>query len=228
VFSERQLAFLDVGAFCFKGVEVRLSEILMDPGEMYRLEYQEQLNQFLEALKHDHWHDSVFTSFARLLVQACKAMPGFEVRLPEDDEGLSSLSNATIINFTLTALERFETGKLFSEAVNSLSRALRHLDKVPGLDHFLLLYSEAVMDQYRKIHDAYNRQIALFLEKNRNRLFSTDENKKYQDAKVNASLYEMMQAKLNGRVDSDKHKNLWHRLIKELKPSLAESLYLGK
>lgn len=227
-FADSQLAFLDVGSFSFKGVEVQLSEILMDPGEMYRLEYQEQISLFLEALKNDHWRDSVFITFSELLVQACKAMPGFEVQLPENDDGLSSMSNATIINFTHTAIDRFESGKQFSEAVASLLRATCHLDKVPGLDHFLLLYSEAVSIQYKKIDDAYTRQILLYLEKNRSRLFSNDENRKYQEAKVNASLYDMMKSNLNRRVDSDKRKNLWHRLIKEIKPSVAESLYLGK
>ncbi len=228
VFTDSQLAFLDVGPFSFKGVEIRLTEVLMNPGEMYRLEYQEQLDQFVEALKNEHWHDSVFITLAKLIVQAFKVMPKFEVELSEDSEGLTSLSNAVIIRLTLAALDRFETGKDYSRAIADLVRALRHLERIPGVDHFLLLYCKAVLEEYQHVQEAYNRQILLFTEKNRSRLFSSDENRRYEDAKMNASKYERMKANLDERIDADKRKSLWHRLVKDIKPSLTESLYLGK
>ena len=65
MFSASQMAFLDVGSFSFKGVDVRITELLFNPEEMYRLEYGEALERFLDALAGGNWHEQVFTVLCR-------------------------------------------------------------------------------------------------------------------------------------------------------------------
>ena len=227
MFSRGQMAFLDVGTFGFKGVDLRLTEVIIDSGEMYRLKYQSALNRFLETLSGDHWHDSVFIDLGKLIIAACTAMPEFKVTAAGNG-GPAVFSNASLKSLSRRALDRFEEGNDFQTAVTALSTAVTGLGLVPEADHFLLLYAEAVMAEYRRIHEAYDRFMGKFAEEHRGSLLSRIENQEYENSVSGVKNHESIRSVLYSRVDVDKRRKLWRRLVKDLEPSLGESLYLGK
>ncbi len=228
MFNESELAFLDLGPVSFKGVELRLTEVIIGPGEMYRLGYQDHLNTLLDALKNEHWSDKVFSSMADLILQAFKVMPEFETYLPVDDEGLLTLSNATMLNLTYSARDRFNIDSDYASAISKLARIADCMGRIPGMDHFLLLYTQGVVSQYALLLETFDRHIENFTEKNRSSLFSRNEHRKFKDARVASSMYDMMKSTLVDRIDAEKKKLLWRRLVKGIKPSMDRILYLGK
>ncbi len=228
MFNDSELAFLDLGPVSFKGVELRLTEAIINPDEMYRLNCREHMETLIDALKIEHWQEKIFLSMIDLIIQAFKMMSDFETDLPMDDEGLLTLNNATILNLSYTARDRFSIEGDYSSAVNTLSRIADYMALVPDIDHFLLLYTHAVVSQYNRLLEIYDKNIEIFTEKNQSRLFSQTEQRKFKDSRVASSIHDMMKSTLTSRIDADKKKLLWRRLVKDHKTSGNRVLHLGK
>ena len=230
MFTPSQMAFLDVGYFSFKGLDMRITEILVDKAVMHRLEYKESLVRFLDAVENNRWTESVFLELADLMIEVCKAMPKFELSSPEnkDVSERGESGNTVVIRRLNEAAERFSAGRDFSEALDALSDALRILEDVPGTDSFLLMYGEGVEAAYRKVCCAYDNHIEGYTEKNRKVLFLSDENAEFDRLCRAVRFHETMKSDLVGRVDAEKRRRLWNKLIKQMEPTLEDSLYLGK
>ena len=230
MFTASQMAFLDVGHFAFKGLEMRITEVLIDETEMHRLQYRDNLGRFLDALWNHRWTDAIFLELCDLLAEACRAMPGFALPEPEKKAagGRSESGNSAVTGLLLSAGELFGTVRDFAAAMDALRRAVRILADVPGVDPFLLIYAEAVEAEYRRIHEAYDKHIEAYTEKNRNNLFRPEEHAEYDRLRRVVSVHETMRTDLIGRIDSEKRRSLWHRLVKQMEPTLDDALYLGK
>lgn len=218
MFSESQLAFLDVGPFAFKGVEVRITELLYLSEEMHRLDFSGALTAFLESLGSGKWKDSVFLALGELILAACTAMPPFKI---------SGVTNGSLKSLSRRAMDRFEA-RDYTVAVSAMTEAASGLASVPDTDAFLVLYVGAVASEYRNVYEAYDRFIGGFVEDHRKTLFSATENRDFDNAVSCAARKDTMRSTLISRVDVDKRTKLWLRLIKDLAPSLEDSLYLGK
>ncbi len=217
MFSSSQMEFLDVGPFAFKGVEVRITEVLFMESDMYRLEYAKALDAFLYALEGGSWHELIFASLSELIVSACSAMPAFSV----------GGGNAAVKSLAGRGADKFKAGD-YSSALKALTGTFEVLNQVDRVDHFLLLYIEAAIGEYHRIFTSYDTFIGNFVEANRATLFNSTENADYDRAISYSTKSEKMRAILIARVDINKRMKLWRRLAKELNPSLESSLYLGK
>lgn len=218
MFSASQLAFLDVGTFAFKGVEVSITEVLFNREEMHRLAYEPALEGFLATLGKEAWQDAVFLALCSLIVAVCDAMPSFTI---------DGATNAGVKSLARQSADIFEAGD-FTRALNSVSRAVGYLVKVPEIDYFLRLYIEAAVEEYRRIFDSYNSMITRFVEDNRTTLISSLDYVEYEKARSNSTRLEQFRSLLISKVPADKRQKLWVRLTKDLAPSLKEALYLGK
>ena len=126
-----------------------------------------------------------------------------------------------------TAGDRFESGD-YDEAMKAISEVSEVLRTVEGIDHFLLLYLNAAVNEYSRLFGSYDSLIGSFVEENRQTLFNTSENMAYDQALSFSSRKEVLRNQLIKRVNVEKRRKLWRRLSKELTLSLRESLYLGK
>ena len=218
MFSASQLAFLDVGTFAFKGVDVSITEVLFSREVMHRLAYEPALEGFLATLVKEAWQDAGFLALCSLIVAACDAMPSFSV------EGST---NASVKSLARQSADIFESGD-FLQALDAVSRAAGFLGNVPETDYFLRLYIEAAVEEYRRIFESYRTLITRFVEDNRTTLISALDNGEYDKALLNSGRLERFRNLLISRIPPDKRQKLWVRLTRDLSPSLREALYLGK
>ncbi len=218
LFSSSQLAFLDVGTFAFKGVEVRLSEALFSEGTMHRLAWEPALESFLVTLSKGSWQDGVFQALCSLIVAACDSMPEFECR---------GANGSSVKSLVRRAGDRFEAGD-YTVALESLSIGIQALSENQTTDYFLRLYLEASEAEYRRVFRSYDTFLTRFFDENRNKLLSSSQNEEYIKIQRYSAKMESYRYKLMKKIPAEKRQKLWQRLISELTPSLEESLYLGK
>ncbi|MDC7239145.1 MAG: adenylate/guanylate cyclase domain-containing protein [Spirochaetales bacterium] len=227
-FSTEDVAFLDLGPVGFKGVELRLAEVLIDQDQMYRTGYQDVLNKLIDALKNHSWSDRAFTSLMDLIISAARMTPPFEVALPEDSEGLLSVSNQTVIEIISKIFDQFLYRKDYPAAVEGLKGLSEILQQVEHFDHAVLLYLKTVISGYSTIIETYNKHITAYTEKNKTLLFSSDENSKYENAKLSSVIYNMMSDERINRIEPEKRKSLWGRIAKDLGHDIESMPYLDK
>jgi len=210
-FGPGDLAFLDVGAFRFKGIDLHLSEIIVDRNEMHRLEYREEMDRFVAALKNDRWSDQVVVSLTDLVARMGRSM---------ERDGLAERARRI--------RELFAEERDYAAASDELDRLAADMASVPGADHFVVLYADAVAAEYRRIRRAYETHIDQFTEKNRQGLLSPEENHRFTETTAALSRQAELRSTLITRIDPEKRRLLWKRLLNELNPSVDEALYLGK
>lgn len=227
-FSEKEAAFLDLGPVEFKGVELRLAEVIIEQDQMYRTGYQDALDKLFDALRCRSWSDRVFASLSNLIIAATKAIPPFEIDLPEAREGLLSVSNRTVYMMVNKVNGLFRQQKKYAAALEYLGEMAEILAQIENFDHAVLLYLRTVIDGYDTILEAYKKQVGAYSEKNKESLFSTEELKKFDNAKTSSMVYDMMKDEMTDRIQPEKRKALWARLAGDLGQEIESVPYLAK
>jgi class 3 adenylate cyclase len=227
-FSEQDVAFLELGPVGFKGVELRLAEVVIEPDQMYRKAYISYLEKHIEALQSRSWSDKVFTTLSDLIIAAAKTIPPFEITLPEAQDGLLSVSNETIIIKMSKINERVMLQKDYSTFIRDLKALGELLSQIENFDHAILLYLQTAIDGYSSIMDIYKKHITSYSEKNKETLFGMEEIRKFDNAKMSSMVYDMMKEEMTKRIEPDKRKALWRRLAKDLSGEVESMPYLAK
>lgn len=226
--SEKDIAILNLGPVEFKGVELHLAEVVIEPEQMYREIYQKNLDLFIDALRCRSWSDRVFVSLGNLIISAVEAIPSFEVALPEGNEELLSASNQTVIMMMDRINNRFHKQKDYADALKGLKEIAEILVQIENFDHAILLYLQTVIDGYSNILDVYREHISTYSEKYKEKLLGIDEIPKFEKAKMSSMVYDMMKEEVIKRIEPEKRKVLWMRLAKNIGQEMKSIPYLDK
>jgi class 3 adenylate cyclase len=228
LFSENDVPFLDLGPVGFKGVELRLAEVVIEADQMYRASYQKTLNDLIDALRSHSWSNLVFESMTNLITEVAKAIPPFEINLPESSEGLLSVSNRTVIMMIGKINDLFFKNKDYSAAMDGLRELSEILVQIKNFDHSVILYLHTVIDGYSGIVDIYKKHVSTYSEKYKEKIFGIEEVRKFERAKTSSLIYDMMKEEMIKRIEPDRRKVLWMRLAKDLGQEIDSMPYLAK
>ncbi len=226
LFTE-DVGFLDLGSVGFRGVELRLAEVLIDQDQMYRTSYQDSLQKLIDAL-HGSWSERTFTCLTDLIMEAARSAPEFEIDLPDDSERLLSVSNQTVVDMISRINTLFLIKRNYPAALEELRNVAEILGMVDHFDHATLLYLKTVIDGYGSIISIYNKHITAYAEKYKANLFSAGERQKFDSAKVSSVVYKMMSEEMIDRIEPDKRKALWGQIARDLEQEIDILPYLDK
>ncbi|MDC7218733.1 MAG: hypothetical protein PQJ59_02270 [Spirochaetales bacterium] len=220
--------FLDLGPVGFKGVDLRLSEVVVEPNQTYRATYQKEFLNLFDALKSHSWTDGIFACMIDLIKASTRVTPPFKIPLAKNKHNFRSLSNDTIITMADKTNDLFYTQKDFSQAGETLFEIADFLEMVKEFDYSVLLYLRTVLDGYSVILENYNKKISDYTEENQTYLLNVEEIKRYENAQSASSYYNRMTQNIKKRIDPQKRKLFWMHLTKEQGQDLENKPYFKK
>jgi class 3 adenylate cyclase len=220
--------FFYVGSVSFKGVNLTLFEIIIDPKEKFRMNYQNQMIRLIESLKKNIWTDQVFINLIDLICQCVKHVHHFEIHLVENVDGSLSLNNGTLIRLAQKASGQYLSTKEYSQALDTLERTIDFLSQVPGIDYFVLIYARNVLDKLLFLKERYQQDLNTLIDKEANQFFSPDERKRFNEGKAQAAHFDTLHNKIAKRIPVETRKILWAKTVQTNQEDLSINLYFEK
>ena len=225
---EDSFVFLDLGPVGFKGVELRLAEVVIEPGQMYRASYQKSLEKIIDTLGRHSWSEQILAALTELIIAVAKAIPPFEIVLPEARKGLLSISNETVIIIMEKIARSFLLENNYLYALEDLRELADILMGIEGYDHAVLLYLETVINGYGRLLEIYEKELKTYCDKNMDKLFGMEEIRQFETAKRSSRVYDMFQMEVKKRVEGEKRRALWKQLAKDREGEIDSIPYLAK
>ncbi len=221
--SENYLDFLNAGYVSFKGVGVTINEIIIDKKERFRMSYQKELLELIDSLKKNLWNEKIFMNLLNLVITASEKSPPFVVSLNEE----YPLNNSDFSMIAKKALSLFHE-KLFVEAVEQLEILYLHMKDRSLPDYFTSVYTENILNAYRKIITGYSINFEKLIDGENRRNMSPEERDRFNTLKTQAAVYEKLKNKLYNKISKQKRKIIWTSTVNLEKADLVFQIYFGK
>ena len=221
--SENQLDFFNAGYVSFKGVGVTINEIIIDRKERFRMSYQKDLLNLIDALKNNQWNEKVFVNLINLITAVLEKSPPFVVSLNEE----APLNNSDLAVIAKKALTLFAE-KSYIEAVEQLDLIYQHIKDSPVIDYFTVVYTENILSAYKKIVSGYHVNFEKLLEGETKRNMSPEDRDRYNALKMQSAVYDKLKNRLYNRMPKQKRKIVWTSTVNLETTDLVFQIYFGK
>ena len=221
--EENHLDFFNGGYVSFKGVGVTINEVIINKKECCRMSYQKELLDLVDSLKKNLWNDKIFTNLMNLIIAAAEKSPPFLVSLDEE----YPINNADLSVIAKKTLSLFQE-KSYIEAVDQLDIIYRHVKDNEALDYFTVVYTENILNAYRKIVAGYRRNFEKLIEGEAKRHMSPEDMDRYNTLKTQSAVYEKLRNRLHNKISHQKRKIIWTSTVNLEKTDLVFQIYFGK
>ena len=221
--SENHLDFFNAGYVSFKGVGVTINEVIIDKKERFRMSYQKELLDLIDSLKKNLWNEKIFINLLNLIITASKKSPAFVVSLNEE----FPLNNSDLSTIARKSLSLFME-KSFVEAVEQLEIIYLHVKDNTSLDYFTVVYTENILNAYRKIISGYHVNFEKLIDGEAKRNMSPEERDRYNTLKMQSAVYEKLKNKMYTKITKQKRKIIWTSTVNLEKSDLVFQIYFGK
>ena len=221
--AENHLDFFNAGYVSFKGVGVTINEIIINKKEHFRMAYQKELLDLIDSLKKNLWNEKVFTNLLSLIITVFEKSPPFVVSLNEE----TPLNNSDLAVIAEKSLTLF-LEKSYIEAVEQLDIIYRHIKDSSVIDYFTVVYTENILNAYKKIISGYHVNIEKLIEGETKRNMSPEERDRYNTLKMQSAVYEKLKNKLHNKITRQKRKIIWTSTVNLEKSDLVFQIYFGK
>jgi hypothetical protein len=227
IFRDKELFFFDTGPIEFKGVLLPTCELIFNPKDAYKAQYQGELLSLIEAIKEGHWEQRVYLDLLSLMSKAAISMPRFKISLKQPIDGVMDITNELFDHTCKIASGVYCNDNDYFYAVELLSHCIQIMEATPDFDRLILDYARAVLDKYRTLLRRYEELIDKQVDANLVNIFDAQRLKVYNAASDSIGLYEKLRDAARNSPFMKK-KELWKALIAQNREKLSVTIYSGK
>ncbi|UCF96370.1 MAG: hypothetical protein JSV89_14465 [Spirochaetaceae bacterium] len=226
LFASKLLKFFNMGPVSFKGTKVNCYEIIFNPREQYRLNYNPALTTLQESLRQKLWKGRVFPDLLDLVLQVCGAMPAFAVDLVRGGDR-QKVTNDSITRLAEQARNHYN-GENYPAAVADLSRLAEHVDSVPEFDRLIVRYVTEVSRRFELLAAELAQRLEREILSKIDVIFEPRYKTVYEKAQEYIDTYEKLKAFAMKSNALGNKKSTWYSLVEDKKEDLKLELYSGK
>jgi hypothetical protein len=226
LFASKLLRFFNMGPVSFKGTKVNCYEIIFNPREQYRLNYNPALTTLQESLRQELWKGRVFPDLLDLLLQVCGAMPAFAAEVLRGGDR-QKVTNDSITRLAEQARKHYN-GEDYPAAVADLSRLAEHIDSVPEFDRLIVRYVTEVSRRFELLAVELAQRLEREILSKIDVIFEPRYKTVYEKAQEYIDTYEKLKAFAMKSNALGNKKSTWYSLIEDKKDDLKLELYSGK
>jgi hypothetical protein len=224
--AKKMLKFFNAGTVSFKGTKVNCCEILFNPKEQYRMNYNPALLTLLEALRQELWKGRVFTDAIELVLKACRNMPAFTVDLVEKG-GRRKITNDSIAAVAEQARKHYN-GESYPAAATALSRISEEVEQIPEFDRLIVRYLKEISQRYELLAKEFEKRLEGEILTKLDVIFEPRYKTVYQKAREYIDTYEKLKALAMKSSALGNKKSTWYSLVEDKKTELKLQFYSGK
>ena len=219
------LHFFDCGKVEFKGVSVRVHELLFGEREVKKVRYQGAFAALESAATKGAWTDDLIPLAVHLVVAVLKVSPVRRVKLESEAK---TYSNQAIVALCQEAIRLYEAESSHRNVSAILLTVIALLESAREFDNLVLIHVRQIVEAY----DSMTREFeALTVERilgNQKSLFSAKE----RAAIDHASKLEVIRDSLIERGKANNHiyspALLWNKIVTEYGADWDHRIYSGK
>jgi len=226
LFAKKLLKFFNAGPVGFKGTKVNCCEILFNPKEHFRMNYNPALLSLLESLRQDLWKGRVFTDVVELVLKACQSMPGFSVDLVEGGTR-RKVTNESIVATAEQARQHYSREE-YNAAVTSLSGIAATVEQIPEFDRLIVRYLREISQRFELLAEEFQKRLDGEILTKIDVIFEPRYKTVYQKSREYIDTYEKLRAFAMKSKALGNRKSTWFSLVEDRKEQLKLQLYSGK
>ncbi|MCL2043354.1 MAG: hypothetical protein FWG89_04355 [Treponema sp.] len=219
--------FFYTGHIEFKGVMIPACEMIFNEEERYKEEYSDDMISLFEAIRENAWEQRIFTDLIKLITRTVMAMPHFLVTPAEPLEGITVITNKSIVDLGKRAKLAYAANDDYDYAVTLLHKIIEIITMIPSFDRLILDYLQIISARYTGLLNAYNENVDRQIESNAVMVFQENYNA-WETAKKGVQMFEKLRETARKSESITRKKTLWYNLIKQKRNELAFTLYAGK
>lgn len=226
LFAKKLLKFFNAGTVSFKGTKVSCCEILFNPKEQYRMNYNPALLSLLESLRQELWKGRVFTDAIELVQQACQAMPSFTADLHLRGER-RKITNQSIADLAEQARQHY-THDEYPAAIDCLSQITELVEQITEFDRLVVRYLNEISQRFDLLAKEFQKRLEGEILTKLDVIFEPRYKTVYGKAREYIDTYEKLKAfAMNSKALGNK-KSTWYSLVEDKKKQLKLQFYSGK
>lgn len=208
-----------LGRFRFKGMELTVFELLYRPDQQSKLTYQKDLVRLINALRKGLWRDQVFTSMIGVIRQALHQTRA---------KSVADISRQDLLSSCDIALERYNSGRQYREAIHMLETLLSAMEQIRGLDGVIPIYGNQVLRGYQMISRRFYENLENEFEESLQRYLDMSQRDLYKKAGQSSIVHQRIKEQGLRQMLDASQKYAWHRLIDEESHALEQEIYIPK
>ncbi len=226
LFAKKLLQFFNAGTVSFKGTKVNCCEIIFNPKEKFRMNYNSALLALLESLRQQLWKGRVFSDAVELVLKACQTMPAFAVDLVKGG-GRRKITNDSIAQLAVQARQHYKNEE-YPAAVAVLSRISEEVDNIPEFDRLIVRYLKEIAQRFQILSAEFEKRLEGEILTKLDVIFEPRYKTVYAKAHEYIETYEKLKAFAMKSNALGKRKNTWYSLVEDKKEDLKLQFYSGK
>jgi hypothetical protein len=226
LFAKKVLQFFNAGTVSFKGTKVSCCEIIFNPKEQFRMNYNPALLALLEALRQQLWKGRVFTDVIELVLKACQTMPAFAVDMVKGGER-QKITNDSIAGLAVQARQHYKKEE-YPAAVAALARITEEADSVPEFDRLIVRYLGEISQRFQLLAAEFEKRLEGEILTKLDIIFEPRYKPVYEKAREYIETYEKLKAFAMKSEALGKKKSTWYSLVEDKKDELKLQFYSGK
>jgi hypothetical protein len=226
LFAKKLLRFFNAGTVSFKGTKVNSCEIIFNPKEQFRMNYNPALLTLLESLRQQLWKGRVFTDVIELVLKACQTMPPFAVDLVKGGNR-QKITNKSICAVAEQARQYYKDADYLA-AVAELSRIAEEVEQIPEFDRLIVRYLKEIAQRFELLAKEFEKRLENEIFAKIDVIFEPRYKTVYEKAREYIDTYEKLKAFAMKSKALGNKKSTWYSLVEDKKDQLKLQFYSGK
>jgi len=226
LFAKKQLKFFNAGTVSFKGTKVNCCEIIFNPKEQFRMNYNPALLSLLESLRQELWKGRVFSDLIELVLKACQNMPAFAADLLIGGER-RKITNDSIAGLAEQARQHYK-GEDYPAAAAVLSRIAEEVDHIPEFDRLIVRYLKEISQRFELLAKEFEKRLESEILTKLDVIFEPRYKTVYEKGREYIDTYEKLKAFAMKSTALGNKKSTWYSLVEDKKEELKLQFYSGK
>ena len=211
--------YFDLGPYQFKGMDIRVFEVLYKEDQKRKLKYQDKLNLLYDALAAGKWRDNIFTLIVSIISEAVSVC---------DPTSTNKKTAEELLKLCKAAIELYNSGVNYRKSVGILEELCVHLPLFKDIDPIVPIRAEQILENYKHIEKKFQERLENAFPELINKFLDISQRDLFLKSRKNKEIYDKIKAIGMKEMQKENQKYAWFQIIDENLEALNDKIYIGK
>ena len=214
------IGFFNIGSVEFKGVDLRVYDIVFLPSEQQRLRLRGPMENLYNSLEKKQWKSRILKDALSAAEEALQVLS--EIPQKSGDSGGLTAEKFRKLQEMIKMVRTMFDSMFFEAAVSTFSAITETLARIDRMDRIVLEYLELVSGNYTQINDAFISIMDNEAENRLNEICTIQERDSYLVMQKHSVMFKKLQSTVRLKLNS--RRKTWALISDEMSSALPGSL----